>query len=163
MDAFWSSNAFFFSSRRRHTRYIGDWSSDVCSSDLCVVSTPIGSSAYALAAGGPLLTPEADAFLITPLPTHGGSCPPLVVPPTSSVELEVTGGYGGARLEVDGQVVDNEPRGVRIGYRPAVGTLVAFADQEPFLTGLRRRRIITDSPRILAENAPEAGDTKTGS
>src|SRR5437763_9610704 len=28
------SNFFFFSSRRRHTRYIGDWSSDVCSSDL---------------------------------------------------------------------------------------------------------------------------------
>src|SRR5437762_13193912 len=28
--------AFFFSSRRRHTRYIGDWSSDVCSSDLAV-------------------------------------------------------------------------------------------------------------------------------
>src|SRR5437879_9900528 len=31
---------FFFSSRRRHTRYIGDWSSDVCSSDL-VISTAI--------------------------------------------------------------------------------------------------------------------------
>src|SRR5437879_9895768 len=29
------STSFFFSSRRRHTRYIGDWSSDVCSSDLC--------------------------------------------------------------------------------------------------------------------------------
>src|SRR5437763_14142947 len=29
-----SCNSFFFSSRRRHTRYIGDWSSDVCSSDL---------------------------------------------------------------------------------------------------------------------------------
>src|ERR1017187_4938087 len=28
--------SFFFSSRRRHTRYIGDWSSDVCSSDLCI-------------------------------------------------------------------------------------------------------------------------------
>src|SRR5437762_1128348 len=28
--------SFFFSSRRRHTRYIGDWSSDVCSSDLCL-------------------------------------------------------------------------------------------------------------------------------
>src|SRR5437764_1005904 len=28
---------FFFSSRRRHTRYIGDWSSDVCSSDLCLI------------------------------------------------------------------------------------------------------------------------------
>src|ERR1017187_10999362 len=31
-------NFFFFSSRRRHTRYIGDWSSDVCSSDLCAAS-----------------------------------------------------------------------------------------------------------------------------
>src|SRR5437879_8699047 len=30
---------FFFSSRRRHTRYIGDWSSDVCSSDLCRLAT----------------------------------------------------------------------------------------------------------------------------
>src|SRR5437763_8905385 len=29
-------NVFFFSSRRRHTRYIGDWSSDVCSSDLAI-------------------------------------------------------------------------------------------------------------------------------
>src|SRR5437762_8827681 len=29
---------FFFSSRRRHTRYIGDWSSDVCSSDLCTAN-----------------------------------------------------------------------------------------------------------------------------
>src|SRR5437762_13927022 len=31
-------DSFFFSSRRRHTRYIGDWSSDVCSSDLCSTS-----------------------------------------------------------------------------------------------------------------------------
>src|SRR5437763_15817764 len=30
------SHSFFFSSRRRHTRYIGDWSSDLCSSDLAV-------------------------------------------------------------------------------------------------------------------------------
>src|SRR5208337_5203541 len=32
---------FFFSSRRRHTRYIGDWSSDVCSSDLEAVSSHV--------------------------------------------------------------------------------------------------------------------------
>src|ERR1017187_10960889 len=39
---------FFFSSRRRHTRYIGDWSSDVCSSDLCpfaTASTAVGGAA----------------------------------------------------------------------------------------------------------------------
>src|SRR4051794_41256837 len=34
-----SSHRFFFSSRRRHTRWTGDWSSDVCSSDLFVYAT----------------------------------------------------------------------------------------------------------------------------
>src|SRR5437762_10259080 len=33
------ARCFFFSSRRRHTRYIGDWSSDVCSSDLALIAT----------------------------------------------------------------------------------------------------------------------------
>src|SRR5437763_471010 len=36
-------DSFFFSSRRRHTRYIGDWSSDVCSSDLAPVLAAIGN------------------------------------------------------------------------------------------------------------------------
>src|SRR5437764_10218305 len=37
---------FFFSSRRRHTRYIGDWSSDVCSSDLPVQPMTVALTAY---------------------------------------------------------------------------------------------------------------------
>lgn len=127
--------------------------------DGCIVSTPVGSSAYALAAGGPLLMPQTEGFLLTPLPTHGGSCPPLVLPATSILELQVTSGYGGARLEVDGQIAGTDPGRLKIGYRPAVATLVAFADQEPFLVGLRRRKIIADSPRILAEDHPEAGES----
>src|SRR5437879_13465322 len=42
--------SFFFSSRRRHTRYIGDWSSDVCSSDL---SEAVGGAIAVLAGGAP--------------------------------------------------------------------------------------------------------------
>src|SRR5437764_4517069 len=42
-----SSIMFFFSSRRRHTRYIGDWSSDVCSSDLGLAPPPTEASAAA--------------------------------------------------------------------------------------------------------------------
>src|SRR5437762_7137136 len=38
--------AFFVSSRRRHTRYIGDWSSDVCSSDLFTSATVIGTTPF---------------------------------------------------------------------------------------------------------------------
>ncbi len=121
--------------------------------DGCVVSTPIGSSAYALAAGGPLVTPDMHAFVLTPLPTHGGSCPPLVVQAASEIRLATTPGHGGARLEIDGQVADTKVALLAIRFRPAVATVVAFADHEPFLTGLRRRQIVADSPRFLAEDA----------
>jgi NAD+ kinase len=120
--------------------------------DGCVVSTPIGSSAYTLAAGGPLLATGIDAYVLTPLPTHGGVCPPLVVGAASELVLDTTAGHGGARLEVDGQVADTTVGSLTITFRPAVATLVSFADQEPFLTGLRRRRIIIDSARILADD-----------
>jgi NAD+ kinase len=123
------------------------------SGDGCIVSTPLGSSAYSLSARGPLLAPDTDAFLWTPLSPHGGSCPPLVVSSKSSLELDVTAGYGGARLEIDGQVADAQATRLTITLRTDAATLVGFPDQEPFLTGLRRRMIITDSPRFLAEDA----------
>ncbi|MGZ4481607.1 MAG: NAD(+)/NADH kinase [Gaiellales bacterium] len=128
--------------------------------DGCVVSTATGSSAYALAAGGPLLTPEADAYLLTPLATHGGFSQPLVIAGRSQLTLEIaTGvggaagaaGVGGARLEIDGQIVASDPQALTIGLRPGVATLVGFADQEPLFHALRRRQIITDSPRVVAD------------
>lgn len=120
--------------------------------DGCVVSTPLGSSAYSLAAGSALLTPDTDAYLLTPLPTHGGSRVPLVVGARSTLELEVTTGIGGARLEVDGQIIDTVPRRLSIVLRPDVATLVSFADTEPLFVSLRRRQLLVDSPRIVADD-----------
>lgn len=120
--------------------------------DGCIVSTQVGSSAYAIAAGGPLLAPGTDAFLLTPLPTHGGSCPPLVVAAGTEVGLEVEVGVGGARLEIDGQIAGPVEGELTVGLRAEVATLVSLADQEPLLAGLRRRRVIADSPRFLADD-----------
>jgi NAD+ kinase len=119
--------------------------------DGCIVSTPFGSSAYALAAGAPLLTPQTNAFLFTPLPAHGGSCPALVVEAGCMLEIDATPGHGGARLEIDGQVAGAHEGRLAIRLRSDVAQVVSFADQEPFLMGLRRRRIIADSPRIPIE------------
>ena len=47
--------------------------------DGAVVSTPIGTSGYAISAGGPLLLPHVDGYVLTPLPKHGGFAPPLVI------------------------------------------------------------------------------------
>jgi NAD+ kinase len=125
--------------------------------DGCIVSTPVGSSAYALAAGGPLLLPDANAFLLTPLTAHGGRCPPLVMHASSRVGLETATEQSRARLEVDGVVTPAEIRSFSIEFCAAVATTVSFPEDEPPLAGLRRRRLIIDSPRVLAEDVQRSG------
>jgi NAD+ kinase len=123
--------------------------------DGVVVASQLGSSAYTMAAGGPLLAPGAQGMVVTPLATHGGVAPPLVVGPDSRVGLTVEPGYGGIRCELDGQ---ERGRGkptaeMTVSLRPTYATLVELHDQESMLTGLRRRGLVVDSPRILARDA----------
>ena len=61
-------------------------------------------------------------------------------------------GFGGARLEVDGQVAADRARSLTVRFREGMATMVSFRDQESLLTGLRRRRIIVDSPRVAADD-----------
>ena len=124
--------------------------------DGCIVSTPLGSTAYALAAGGPLMAPGTDAYLLMPLAPHGGWRQSLVVPAAAELALEISAGIGGARLEIDGQVLDRDPSMLRITLRQDVATLVSFPGQEPLFASLRRRGIIADSPRIVADAARHA-------
>jgi NAD+ kinase len=121
--------------------------------DGLVVATPLGSSAYTMAAGGPILAPGAQGIVVTPLAHHGGVAPPLVVGPDSRVVLSVEPGYGGARFEADGQVLATEAAEVTVTLRREFATMVTLSDQEPMLTGLRRRGLVVDGPRILVRDA----------
>jgi NAD+ kinase len=126
-----------------YVRYAGDG---------IVVATPAGSSAYTLAAGGPILAERSEGIVLTPLAPHGGCCPPLVVGSSSSVMLAIEPGYGGARMEFDGQAEDEQPSELRAARVEDYATLVGLGDAEPLLAGLRRRRILIDSPRVLARD-----------
>ncbi len=127
-----------------------------------VIGTPLGSSAYTLAAGGPMLAPGTLGMVFTPLAPHGGFIPPLVTAPDGRLDVEIDPAHGGARLELDGQIGDLleplTPTAVSVTLAPGHGTLVSLGDDEPMLAGLRRRRIIIDSPRILARDDREAAE-----
>ncbi len=124
--------------------------------DGLVVATALGSSAYTLAAGGPVLAPGGNGLVFTPLAPHGGCCPPLVAGPESRLEITLDPGHGGARIELDGQIQDrvesHEPRAFTVALRERHATLVALGGEEPMLTGLRRRGVLADSPRIVARD-----------
>ena len=72
--------------------------------DSLIVSTPTGSTAYSLAAGGPILMPSVDAFVITPVSAHSLTHRPLVVRDTAQIEIVVKTGEDEAYLSVDGQI-----------------------------------------------------------
>ena len=127
--------------------------------DGMVAATPLGSTAYTLASGGPMLAPGASGMVLTPLSPHGGSCPPLVAGPESRVTIRLDPGNGGARVELDGQIHSTlEPRApvtFELRLEPGFATLVSLGEEEPMIAGLRRRRILMDSPRVLARDDRE--------
>jgi NAD+ kinase len=88
--------------------------------DGLIAATPTGSSAYSLSAGGPLLLPEFEAIVLTPICPHTLTQRPLVLPETSRVEIRVHAARGGdVHLTVDGQVGHALAEGDRVCVRRA--------------------------------------------
>jgi NAD+ kinase len=121
--------------------------------DGVVVASQLGSSAYTMAAGGPILAPGTQGMVVTPLAPHGGVAPSLVVGPDSRVGLSVAPGYGGIRSELDGQERGTPAGEMTLTLRRDHATLVELHDEESMLAGLRRRGLVVDAPRILARDA----------
>jgi NAD+ kinase len=138
--------------------------------DGVVVATSLGSSAYSMAAGGPLLVAGTEAFVCTPLAMHGGSAPPLVVPAEAEVTLDVDPGHGGFDFEVDGHRVESTAKRFAVRTEADYATLVGLGEPDSGIPGLRRRGLISDSPRVLARDArkkvrtgpPEVGEGRAG-
>ncbi|HEX8817915.1 MAG TPA: NAD(+)/NADH kinase [Terriglobales bacterium] len=72
--------------------------------DSLIIATPTGSTAYSLAAGGPVLMPTVKALVIVPVSAHSLTHRPVVVPDTSTIELAVDEDTVEAYLSVDGQI-----------------------------------------------------------
>lgn len=79
-----------------------DWVTNYRADGL-VVSTPSGSTAYSLAAGGPILAPELKAFVVTPVSPQALSHRPIVLAGAETLRLEITRATGTTTLVLDGQ------------------------------------------------------------
>lgn len=84
--------------------------------DGLIVSTPTGSTAYNLSAGGPILMPSMGAFVLNPICPHTLSNRPLVVPDSVRIELELRTAHE-VMATIDGQVGVNLQAGDRIKLR----------------------------------------------
>jgi len=97
----------------------------VCSyrGDGLIISTPTGSTAYSLAAGGPILYPVLQAFIITPICPHTLTNRPLVVPDTARIRVDCRAGEEAIYLTLDGQVGIEMKHGDQVTVRKAPSLL----------------------------------------
>ncbi len=74
--------------------------------DGLIISTPTGSTAYALSAGGPIITPtEAKIFLLNPICPHSLAMRPMIIPASSDFRARIASDYKNLLLTIDGQEV----------------------------------------------------------
>jgi NAD+ kinase len=71
--------------------YVGDELLNNYWADGLIIATPTGSTAYSLSVGGPILTPDSENFVITPLAPHNLTVRPMVVPDNYEIKLRVEG------------------------------------------------------------------------
>lgn len=83
-----------------HT-YINDVFLNSYWTDGLIISTPTGSTAYSLSVGGPIVTPDSQNFIISPIAPHNLNVRPIIIPDTSILKLKVEGRTSNYTLTLD--------------------------------------------------------------
>jgi len=102
--------------------------------DGVIVSTPTGSTAYSLSAGGPIVTPEVDSIIITPTAAHSLTSRPLVIPSNAKITIKFTNNTDPVLFTADGQIHETlSPENiVRITKADFKVNLISFIDNDYF-------------------------------
>lgn len=93
----------------------------VCSynADGLIIATPTGSTAYNLAAGGPVLHPQLEVIIASPICPHSLTLRPIVFEPNSQLIIKLAGEDIDVRLTIDGQVSSHLPPGTEVVIKKA--------------------------------------------
>lgn len=107
--------------------------------DGLIVSTPTGSTGYSLSCGGPVITPNASSFVLTPIAPHNLNARPLVIPDDIVIKLKVSGREDKYLISLDSRIasVDNETELI-IKKAPFTIQMVELTS-ESFLKTLRKK------------------------
>jgi NAD+ kinase len=111
----------------------GSWVNSFLADGL-ILSTPGGSTAYNLAAGGPIVTPGIDAIVMTPICPHTISNRPVILPARAKIEVQVARARAPAEVAVDGipdRPLDQEQR-LRLSLSPRTFNLVSLPGRDYF-------------------------------
>jgi NAD+ kinase len=103
--------------------------------DGLIIATPTGSTAYSMSAGGPIVTPESNNFIITPIASHNLTVRPMVIPNHHEILLKIESRDSKFLLSLDSRsYVMEEKLEVRVKKAETNVSLVKLNNQHFYKT-----------------------------
>ena len=104
--------------------------------DGLIIATPTGSTAYSLSSGGPIISPDVDSFVVTPISPHSLTSRPLVVSANSKISIKFPDKTDEMIFTVDGQIHEklNPTNEIKIQRAAYEINLIDFIDNDYFET-----------------------------
>ena len=115
--------------------------------DGLIVSTPTGSTGYSLSCGGPVLTPNVESLVITPMAPHNLNARPLVITDDMEIELRISGREEQFLISLDSRIsAVSKDTIVRIKKSPFTISIIEFKE-ESFLNTIRKKLLWGEDKR----------------
>jgi len=116
-------------------------------SDGLIISTPTGSTGYSLSCGGPVITPNAASFVLTPIAPHNLSARPLVIEDSTVIKLKVDGREKKHLVSLDSRIATlSNKTEITIKKAPFTIKMIALHN-ETFLDTLRKKLLWGEDKR----------------
>lgn len=115
--------------------------------DGLIISTPTGSTGYSLSCGGPVLTPNTESLVITPMAPHNLNARPLVITDETEIELRISGREEQFLISLDSRIsAVSKNTIVRIKKSPFTISIIEFKE-ESFLNTIRKKLLWGEDKR----------------
>ncbi|MDR0752169.1 MAG: NAD(+)/NADH kinase [Christensenellaceae bacterium] len=114
--------------------YVNNSMLDAYHSDGIIIATPTGSTAYSLSAGGPLVEPDVDAIIVTPICPHTLHSRPLIVKSSKTISVKILANSSDARVNLDGDASYPFKPGniIKISYADIVAKFIRLKGYDYF-------------------------------
>ena len=115
--------------------------------DGLITSTPTGSTGYSLSCGGPVITPSAKSFVLTPVAPHNLNARPLVIPDETKIKMKISGRGNEFFISLDSRIATiNEETEIYIEKAPFSLRMIELQNHS-FIQTIRKKLLWGEDTR----------------